>query len=180
MHVWRQLQRLGALPVKGGAYILPHTAQSREDFEWLRADIAARKGDAALFLADPADPGAAADLTAQFRAAREADYAALAREAAALRKSRAPAPRAVRQLTERLTRLQSIDFFGAPSAAAAADAVAHAARLGGSMTTTTLPRPPSNRPTTVRASGSRVRGRASIASPRPGSSAGSSTPRRAW
>jgi len=141
MHVWRQLQRLGALPVKGGAYILPHTAQSREDFEWLRADIAARKGDAALFLADTADPGAAADLTAQFRAAREADYAALAREAAALRKGRAPAPRSLRQLADRLAHLQSIDFFGAPSAAAAADAVAHAARLGGSMTTTTTTAP---------------------------------------
>src|SRR5262249_1198164 len=56
MRVWRQLQRLGALPVKGGAYLLPNTAQAREDFEWLRADIAARKGDAALFASDPGDP----------------------------------------------------------------------------------------------------------------------------
>lgn len=159
MRVWRQLQRLGALPVKGGAYILPHTAQAREDFEWLRADIAARKGDAALFLADPADAGAAADLAAQFRGAREADYAALAREAGALRKNRASSPRAVRQLAERLAHLQSIDFFGAPSAAAAADAVASLARHGGPMPTTTAT--PTLKP-------SDFRSRVWVTRPRPG------------
>src|SRR5262245_24634212 len=114
MRVWRQLQRLGALPIKGGAYVLPHTPQTREDFEWLRADIAARTGDAALFAADPLDAATAADLAGQFRAARDADFTALARNAAAVRKQRAAAPRAVRQLAERLVHLQSIDFFGAP------------------------------------------------------------------
>ncbi len=134
MHVWRQLQRLGALPVKGGAYILPHTPQAREDFEWLRADIAARDGDAALFLADPSDAGAAADLAAQFRAARDADFAGLAHDAAALQKQKNPQPRAIRQLAERLAHVQSIDFFGAPSAAAAAAAVgAVSRRQGGPM-----------------------------------------------
>src|SRR4029079_13477252 len=135
MRVWRQLQRLGALPVKGGAYLLPHTPQTREDFEWLRTEIAALRGDAALFAADPVDAGAAADFAAQFRAAREADFAALRRDADGHRRSSASpadasARRAVRQLTDRLAHLQSIDFFGAPSAAAAAEAVAALARRG--------------------------------------------------
>jgi hypothetical protein len=142
MWVWRQLQRLGALPLKGGAYVLPHTPQTREDFEWLRADIAARRGEAALFAADPVDAGTAGDLAGQFRAARDADFTALARDAGAARKHRAPAPRAARQLADRLAHLQSIDFFGAPSAAAAADAVAALARHGGPMSTTAPAAPP--------------------------------------
>jgi hypothetical protein len=162
MHVWRQLQRLGALPVKGGAYLLPHTAQAREDFEWLRADIAARKGGAALFLADPADPGAGAGLAAQFRAARDADFVELARDAAALQKQKDPATRAVRQLVERLAHLQTIDFFGAPSAAAAADAVSAASRRqGGSMT-------PAAPAATAPLDAAEFRTRAWVTRPRPG------------
>jgi hypothetical protein len=136
MRVWRQLQRLGALPVKGGAYVLPNTPQTREDFEWLRADIAGAKGDAALFVADPVDAAAAADLVAGFRDAREREFAVLVRDAEARQRDRKTSPRALRQLGDRLARLQTIDFFGAPSAAAAAEAVAAAARRqGGSMQT---------------------------------------------
>ncbi len=142
MRVWRQLQRLGALPVKGSAYILPLTTQTREDFEWLRAGIAAGKGDATLFAADPVDAQDAATLTAQFAAARDRDFAALSRDAESLHKRRGATSRELRQLTDRLAHLQSIDFFGAPSAAAAADAVAAATRRqGGPMQTaaTTAP-----------------------------------------
>jgi hypothetical protein len=126
MRVGRRLQRLGALPVAAGTYALPHTRRTRDDLERLRADIVRRKGTAALFAADPVDAGAAADLAARFRAAREIDFAALRREARALDRH-VPAAR-VRQLAERLARLQSIDFFGSPAAAAAARAVAAAIR----------------------------------------------------
>ena len=131
MRVWRQLQRLGALPLKGGAYLLPSTAQTREDFEWLRAEIAAGKGEAVLLAADPVDAETAAQLAAQLRAAREADFAALARDADAVQKRRTASLREIGQLAERLAHLQSIDFFGAASAGAAADAVAAAARRPG-------------------------------------------------
>jgi hypothetical protein len=143
MRVWRQLQRLGALPVKGGAYVLPHTAQTREDFEWLRADIAGMKGEAVLFAADPLDAAVAAGLAAQFREARDVQFTALARDAEAVQKERRLAPRHLRQLSERLAHLQAIDFFGAPSAAAAAEAVAAAERRqGGHMPSTATTAPP--------------------------------------
>jgi hypothetical protein len=162
MRVWRQLQRLGAVAVKGGAYVLPNTPQTREDFEWLRAEIAAARGDAALFAADPVDPGAAAALADQFRAAREAEFAALARDAAAARKKRAVDPRELRQFGERLARLQSIDFFGAASADTAAQAVARAAqRQGGHMPTSATTPAPRLRPADYRT-------RVWVTRPRPG------------
>jgi hypothetical protein len=126
MRVWRQLRRLGALPVGGGAWVLPHRRQTRDGVERLRADIVARQGEAALFAADPLDAGAAADLVAAFREAREADFVALRRDAKSRGKGPTAAPRVARELARRLVQLQSIDFFGAPSAGAAAEAVAAA------------------------------------------------------
>jgi hypothetical protein len=142
MRVWRQLQRLGALPVKGGAYLLPNTAQAREDLEWLGKEIEVLKGDASLFAADTVDSRASADLEREFRRLRGADFVRLKRDADALARrmkgERADAStRGVRQLADRLAHLQSIDFFGAPAAAAAGQAVdALARRQGGSMPAT--------------------------------------------
>lgn len=167
MRVWRQLQRLGAVPVKGGAYVLPRTPQTREDFEWLRTEIAALKGDATLFAADPVDARAAADLAAQFREARGADFAALARKAQALARpargrAERSAARAVRQLTDRLAQLQAIDFFGAGNAAEAAAAVAALARRSGETMSPTGPaQGPALKPAAYRA-------RTWVTRPRPG------------
>jgi hypothetical protein len=164
MRVWRQLQRLGAVPVKGGAYLLPHTPQTREDLEWLRTEIAGLKGDASLFAADPVDPAAAEELVAQFRQARDADFSALAREAEGLaRKGKGPAPhRRVRQMTDRLAHLQSIDFFGAPGAGAAAQAVAALVRRPGDpMTAIDVAGGPALKP-------SAYRSRTWVTRPRPG------------
>lgn len=147
MRVWRQLQRLGALPLKGGAYVLPHTPQLREDFEWLRADILSLKGDASLFVADPADAKEGAHLAAQFRDARAADFAVLEHDAVAeSRRAKgretSRGRRALRQLSERLQHLQSIDFFGAGAKSAAADRIASLGRrTGGPMPATGTDKP---------------------------------------
>ena len=165
MRVWRQLQRLGAMPIKGGAYVLPHTPQLREDFEWLRADIVALKGDASLFAADPLDAKTGAELIAQFRSARASEFETLEREAVAeARRAKgretARSRRVLRQLTDRLQHLQSIDFFRAGAGSAAADAVAALGRRsGGSMPTT------SDKPALKPAS---YRSRAWVTRPRPG------------
>ena len=36
---WRRLQQLGSVAIKNSVYVLPNTAQAREDFEWLKAEI---------------------------------------------------------------------------------------------------------------------------------------------
>jgi hypothetical protein len=49
--IWRRLRQIGAVPVKNAVYVLPNNAQSREDFEWLRTEVAALGGEATLFAA---------------------------------------------------------------------------------------------------------------------------------
>lgn len=126
VRTWRQLQRLGALPVKNSGYALPHSAEAREDFEWLRADIVAAGGDAMLFAATAVDDQADADLRQAFRSARHADYLELQKAAGKLvrqpRRQRGPS-REAQALADRLAHLDSIDFFGAASGPAARAAV---------------------------------------------------------
>lgn len=126
VRTWRQLQRLGALPVRNSGYALPNADAAREDFEWLRADIVAAGGDAVLFTANVVDPGADEELRAAFRSARNADYLAVQKAAAKLGRAplrrRAPT-REVQALADRLDRLDAIDFFTAPGGPAARAAV---------------------------------------------------------
>jgi len=49
--IWRRLQQIGAIPMKNAVYVLPNTPQSREDFEWLRAEVEELNGHAVIFAA---------------------------------------------------------------------------------------------------------------------------------
>src|SRR5688500_20396744 len=49
---WRRLQQLGSVAIKNSVYVLPNTAQAREDFEWLKTEIRGAKGQASLMTAD--------------------------------------------------------------------------------------------------------------------------------
>lgn len=126
VRTWRQLQRLGALPVKNSGYALPNSAAAREDFEWLRADIVAAGGDAMLFAARAVDDRADGELRAAFRSARHGDFLELQKAAARLarrpRRQRGPS-REAQALADRLAHLDSIDFFNAASGPAARAAV---------------------------------------------------------
>jgi hypothetical protein len=120
---WRRLQKLGALPVRNSAYALPNSPQAREDFEWVKTEIAALGGQATVFAAEAADPVSHDELVAGFRAARSREYASLladtekARRAARTRK-RVGTPgrgseREFGRLRERLAAIQALDFFHA-------------------------------------------------------------------
>ena len=122
--VGRRLQGLGAVAVKNSVYVLPRTDEALEDFQWVRREIVAGGGEASVCearfvegLSDPAIEGL-------FNAAREADYAALAREARALQAAATrrgkPRPGAedktaatLLRLRKRLAEIVAIDFFGA-------------------------------------------------------------------
>lgn len=131
---WRRLQQLGALPLKNSAYLLPNTPQSREDFEWMRSEIVAMKGQASVFTADAAGPAEHQELVAAFRTARERDYQDVRKNLAPLERqikgrrlggdSLQRAQRAARALRDRLTVVQAIDFFGAAGRHEIGDALA--------------------------------------------------------
>lgn len=122
VQTWRRLQRLGAVAVKNSVYVLPNSAQAREDFEWVKAEIDALKGQASVFSADAVDAETGEEIAAQFRRARQQDYDAIRREAEKLlaglrRAGQAGRPprlaQVARALRERLALAEAADFFQA-------------------------------------------------------------------
>src|SRR5262245_19444085 len=122
VRTWRRLQQLGALPLKQAAYVLPDSADAREDFEWLKAEIAAAGGEATILTAHHIDLAADDELVEAFKRARQEDYSTLAKDIeTALGKAesrrrprgqRAPAVRRIADLfRQRLTAIETTDFF---------------------------------------------------------------------
>jgi hypothetical protein len=123
--VGRRLQALGAVAVKNSVYVLPRSDQALEDFQWVRREVVAEKGDASVCEARFVEGLSDAAVEGLFNVAREADYEALAREARRLqqatarsgKRSRAAArgaAAALVRLRKRLAEVVAVDFFGAP------------------------------------------------------------------
>jgi hypothetical protein len=123
VRTWRRLQRIGAIPIKQAVYALPDTPNTREDFEWLKAEVKASGGDASVFAADNVDAWSDDALVEEFRRAGQEAYAALARDvekmlkrARVARRPRGTRAPSVRRLLdvfrERQTAIEGVDFFG--------------------------------------------------------------------
>lgn len=123
MRVWRRLNALGALQIKGSVYVLPGTDAAREDLEWLLGEIAAAGGDGSIWRSEAIAGVDADDLVLRFQAAVAPEYEALEAEASALGKGiarrRKPLPPAVagrtlERLRARFDEIGQRDHFGAP------------------------------------------------------------------
>lgn len=122
VRTWRRLQQLGAIAVKQAVYVLPDSAATREDFEWLKAEIVAAGGEATVFASDSVDAWSDDELVEDFRRARQEAYAAIALDIEqvlelhtkrARAKRRPPAPRAtLEKFRRRLADVERVDFFG--------------------------------------------------------------------
>jgi hypothetical protein len=132
VHIWRRLQQVGAVALRNSLYVLPHTPEAREDFDWIRVEIASRGGQVSILTADAVDGYTDDEMEATFRAARSTDYEALIRDADALtnrlthtrrKVARAAAQRNVAKITERFRALTATDFFRSPRASEARTAV---------------------------------------------------------
>ncbi|HEX9188479.1 MAG TPA: chromate resistance protein ChrB domain-containing protein [Vicinamibacteria bacterium] len=119
--IGRRLQALGAVAVKNSVYVLPRSDPSLEDFQWVRREIVAGRGEATICESRFLEGNTDGDVEGLFRAAREADYASLAREARDLERAVARGGRGalessramLARLRKRLSEIQAIDFFGA-------------------------------------------------------------------
>src|SRR6266508_2751062 len=123
--VWRRLQRIGAVLVKNSAWVMPESAEAREDFEWLKTEIEASGGEAMVLSAQAPHAAAQDEIVAAFRAARTEDFDTLRREASrllerwttrrAVRSAGRALPQVLRRLRERVRELEAIDYFESPA-----------------------------------------------------------------
>ena len=81
VRVWRRLQAIGAVPIRNACWCLPNQAQAVEDFRWCIEEITAAGGEALVCRSSLVDGMSNEHVIDLFRAARDADYAALASEA---------------------------------------------------------------------------------------------------
>src|SRR5260370_8356574 len=68
--VWRKLQRMGAVRLRGSAWILPETPETTELFQWLVQDIESFHGEVTLLHVDRIRNITPAPVTALFPKAR--------------------------------------------------------------------------------------------------------------
>ncbi len=120
--IWRRLQKIGAVAIKNSVYVLPKSEPALEDFQWTLGEITAGGGEASICEADFIEGVSNDQVEALFKAARDADYAAVAEEARELAsKSRAGAELEAEQkgelqagttrLRRRLEEIVAVDFF---------------------------------------------------------------------
>ena len=121
--VRRRLQRLGAVPIKNSAYVLPDNAETAEDFQWLLQEIVDGGGEAIVLGARLVAGITDDELIQRFKAASDAAYDAIVAESL----SEKDAPRSDRpRLRARIDEVARTDFFQAEGRARAERTVAEA------------------------------------------------------
>jgi hypothetical protein len=122
--IWRRLQRLGAVAIKNSVYALPSNEQAQEDLNWVLREIVEGGGDASLVEARLVEGLNDEQVKEMFRAARDADYQAIANDARELAKrlpskaeladeKRGELEALLARLQKRVGEVATIDFFHA-------------------------------------------------------------------
>ncbi len=128
--VWRKLKRMGAVNLRGSAWILPENPETTELFHWLVQEIQSFGGEATLLRVDGIETLTDEQLTALFNTARMAEYQAVTRElreilarvdrlGSSRRGSVEPLRTKLEGLKRELDRIHAIDYFNAPIGARA-------------------------------------------------------------
>src|SRR3954471_10880690 len=78
--LWRNLKKLGALPLKTSAYLLPDTPAHYERFQWLAKQLRDGGGEAKLIRPADIEGLTPNEMHTLFNEARAADYEALNRD----------------------------------------------------------------------------------------------------
>ncbi len=73
VYIWRKLKRMGAILYQDAVWVLPDTPHTREQFQWLAAEIGEQGGEATFWVADLGLKGQEEALIGQF--SEQADQA---------------------------------------------------------------------------------------------------------
>lgn len=143
--VRRRLQRIGAVALKNSVYVLPHTEEATEDFEWLLRMVVDDGGEATLCVASFIDGVNDREVEAMFREQANAEYGEIIEAARAV--GTEPTEADVRRLKRQLGNAATRDFFQAEKAAEAEHAVRETEEaLAGRQTATPAAGPASAAP----------------------------------
>src|SRR6266850_1052795 len=123
--VWRKLQRMGAVRLRGAGWLLPETPETTELFQWLVQEIQSIRGEATLLRVDRIETMTDEEIAALFHKVRNPEYQAvmqgcreilslLDRHLANHRGSVAALRGKLDGLKRELDRIQSIDYLEAP------------------------------------------------------------------
>jgi hypothetical protein len=107
VYVWRKLKQLGAISIHDAVWVLPSTPRTREQFQWLAAEIAELQGEALLFTSQAVLSHQQEALREQFEAPARAAYGEIL---AALKRRRPD----LAELSKRYQQVKSQDFFQCP------------------------------------------------------------------
>jgi hypothetical protein len=126
--IWRKLRSLGVAQVGDGLVALPEDARTREQLEWIAADVDAAGGSAIVWRAELLSARDEQRLVAQLAAARTGEYRAIIDRAEQARHDRAADPaadprRLLTHLRRELRRVRRRDHFPPPEAELARRAV---------------------------------------------------------
>src|SRR5436309_5622792 len=124
--VWRKLQRMGAVRLRGAGWILPETPETTELFQWLVQEIQSFRGEATLLRFDRVETMTDDEIAALFHKIRNPEYQAVVRQCREIlaqldryRTSHRGSVAALRAkldgLKRELDRIQSIDYLEAPA-----------------------------------------------------------------
>jgi len=112
VEVWRRLKRIGALPLGPPRYVLPHSPENQEQFEWLAAAIRDYKGQASVIQVRGIDNLPAAELVRRFNEARSLEYKEVIEDIGRMHRQNGKASgQQPARLRRRLDEIASIDFF---------------------------------------------------------------------
>jgi hypothetical protein len=122
--IWRRLQAIGAIGLRGSVYALPNREECVEVFEWLSRELRELGGQASICEGRFLDTTTDDDIERRFIEARNADYAEIADAAKQLAKkldAKRSSPDRIAAITEdhaklvhRLGEVAAIDFLDVP------------------------------------------------------------------
>jgi hypothetical protein len=122
--IWRRLQAIGAVGLRGSVYALPNREECVEVFEWVSRELGELGGQASIFEGRFLDASTDDDIERRFIDARNADYAEIAAAAKQLAKkleAKRIAPERIAAFTDehaklvrRFGEVTAIDFLHVP------------------------------------------------------------------
>src|SRR5262245_10624538 len=111
--IWRRLQAIGAVGLRGSVYVLPNREECVELFEWVSRELDELGGQASICEGRFLDASTDDDIERRFIDARNADYAEISAAAKQLAKkldARRIAPEQIAALTDQHAKL--VQRFG--------------------------------------------------------------------